>query len=83
VRATFRPANNPLEPTLASPLSPRETSLGLAKRLSSQPLCSISTSKQQGMQVTDVGGIIAEIIALSKACYTDPKPIFGILCGSI
>ena len=39
--------------------------------------------KQQGMQVTDIGGIIAEILALSRACYTDRKPIFRILCGSI
>ena len=39
--------------------------------------------KQQGMQVTDIGGIIAEILALSRACYTDRKPIFRILYGSI
>jgi len=39
--------------------------------------------KQQGMQVTDIGRIIAEIVALSRACYTDRKPIFRILCGSI
>ena len=39
--------------------------------------------KQQGMQVTDIGGIIAKILALSRACYTDRKPIFRILCGSI
>lgn len=35
------------------------------------------------MRVTDIGGIIAEIFALSMAYYTDPKAIFRILCGSI
>jgi hypothetical protein len=39
--------------------------------------------KQQGMQVTDIGGIIAEMVALSGACYKDRKPICRILCGSI
>jgi len=39
--------------------------------------------KQQPVQVTDIGGIIAEIFALAMACYTDWKPIFRIICGSI
>ena len=39
--------------------------------------------KQQGMQLTDIGAIIAEIVVLSRACYTDRKPIFRILGGSI
>jgi hypothetical protein len=38
---------------------------------------------QQGMQLTDIGGITPEILDLSRACYTDRKPIFRILCGSI
>ena len=36
----------------------------------------------QGMQVADIESIIAEIFAVLKACYTDPKAIFPILCGS-
>ncbi len=38
---------------------------------------------QQRMQGADIGGIIAEILGLSTACYADQKPIFRILCGSI
>ena len=39
--------------------------------------------KQRGMQVADIAGNIAEIFAVLTACYTDRKPIFRILCGSI
>jgi hypothetical protein len=37
--------------------------------------------KQQGTQVTDIGGITSEIFTVSTACHTDRKPIFRILCG--
>jgi len=39
--------------------------------------------KQRGMQVADIEGIIALILAVLAACYTDRKPPFRLLCGSI
>ena len=39
--------------------------------------------KQRGTQVADIEGIIALIFAVLAACYTDRKPPFRLLCGSI
>jgi hypothetical protein len=39
--------------------------------------------KQQPVQVTDIGGIIAKLFASPMACYMDWKPNFRIICGSI
>ena len=36
-----------------------------------------------GTQVTDAKGIIAALAHGSTACYTDKKPMFRILCGSV
>ena len=38
--------------------------------------------KQRGMQLTDIVGFIAEILALSRVCYAGRKSIFRRLCGS-
>ena len=40
-------------------------------------------NKYQATQVVEHTGIIAAAFAVSKACYTDQKPVFRILCGSI
>jgi len=39
--------------------------------------------KQQGTQVADFGEINAELLAVSTSSYTDRKPMFRMLCGSI
>jgi hypothetical protein len=38
---------------------------------------------RHGTQVTEANGIIATVADGSTACYTDRKPKFRILCGSI
>ena len=40
-------------------------------------------NKYQATQVIEHTGIIAATFAVSKAGYTDQKPVFRILCGSI